>query len=108
MINAEQANLIFKQLTMSEAGANRLKVMVGGKNFTFSGEDNYAAFRFTAKAKNKANYMKITLNGNDLYNVEFGYIRGMDYTVRSEIDDMYFDSLKEYFENETGLYLSLS
>jgi len=107
MINAEQANLIFKQLTLSEAGTNRLKVMVGGKNFTFSGEDNYAAFRFTAKAKNKANYMKITLNGMDLYDVEFGYIRAGKYTTRSEIKDMYFDNLKEYFENETGLYLSL-
>lgn len=107
MITAEQANLIFKQLVMSESGVNRLKVMVGGKNFTFSGADDYAAFRFTAKARNKANYMKITLNSNDLYNVEFGYIRAAKYTVRSEINDMYFDSLKEYFEKETGLYLSL-
>lgn len=106
MINTEQANLIFKQLTLSEAGTNRLKVMVGGKNFTFGAKENCVSFKFTAKAKNKANYMKITLNGNDLYNVEFGYIRGINYTTRSEIKDMYFDQLKEYFENETGLYLS--
>ena len=106
MFNADNANTIFKQLTLSEAGANRLKAMVGAKNFAYSSEDQNAAFRFTAKAKNKANYMKITLNGNDLYNVEFGYIRAMNYTVRSEVKDMYFDQLKEHFETETGLYLS--
>ena len=108
MFNADNANLIFQQLTMSNAGANRLKAMVGGKNFTFSSDEHFAAFKFTAKAKNKANYMKITLNGNDLYDVEFGYIRGMNYTVRSTVEDMYFDTLKEYFETETGLYLSFT
>jgi len=108
MFTAENANLIFQQLTMSNAGAGRIKAMVGGKDFMFSSEDNYAAFKFTAKSLNKANYMKITLNGLDLYNVEFGYIRGMNYTVRSETKDMYFDQLKEHFESETGLYLSFS
>jgi hypothetical protein len=108
MFTAENANLIFQQLTMSNAGAGRLKVMVGGKNFTFDSEERSASFRFTAKAKNKANYMKIILNGKDLYDIEFGYIRSMNYTVRSEVTDMYFDSMKEYFETETGLYLSLT
>ena len=106
MFNAESANTIFKQLTLSEAGANRLKAMVGAKNFNYSAADSNAAFRFTAKAKNKANYLKITLNGNDLYDVEFGYVRSTNYTVRSEVKDMYFDQLKEHFETETGLYLS--
>ncbi len=106
MFNAENANTIFKQLTLSEAGANRLKAMVGAKNFAFSAKDSNASFRFTARAKNKANYLKIELNAGDLYNLEFGYIRAGNYTVRSEIKDMYFDQMKEYFENETGLYLS--
>ena len=106
MFNAENASLIFKQLTMSEAGSNRIKAMVGGKNFNFSRDEAYAAFRFTARARNKANYLKISLNGSDLYNLEFGYIRAGNYTVRSEIKDMYFEDMKEYFENETGLYLS--
>ena len=108
MFNAESAYTIFNQLTLSEAGTNRLKAMVGGKGFMYSAASShpYAAFRFTAKAKNKANYLKITLNGNDLYDVEFGYVRGTNYTVRSEVKDMYFDQLKEHFETETGLYLS--
>jgi hypothetical protein len=106
MFNAENASTIFKQLTLSNAGSNRLKVMVGGKDFTYSSEGNYAAFKFTARAKNKANYMKITLNGSDLYDIEFGFIIAGTYTVRSKTKDMYFEDMKEYFETETGLYLS--
>ena len=101
------AKLVFNQLTQSNNGTNRLSVMVGGKHFAKSDDEQYVGFRFTAKAKNKSNYIKITLNGSDLYDIEFGYIRGMNYTVRSTIENMYFDQLKEYFETETGLYLSL-
>jgi hypothetical protein len=108
MFTADNANIIFDQLTHANNGVGRLKLMVGGWNFSFSGEDNYASFRFKAKAKNKANYMKITLNAMDTYDVEFGSVRGMNYTVRSFIEGLYFDQLKEYFENETALYLSLT
>ena len=80
--------------------------MVGAKNFVKSDEENFVAFRFTAKAKNKANYCKITLNVADTYDVEFGYIRGMNYTVRSITEGLYNDMLKDHFETETGLYLT--
>ena len=107
MFNSDNAATIFNQLTMSNNGTGRLKSMVGAKNFAYDGENSCVTFRFTAKAKNKANYCKITLNGSDLYDVEFGYVRGMDYTVRSTTENMYNDMLKEHFESETGLYLSL-
>jgi len=107
MYNADNAKMTFDQLTLSTNGSNRLAVMIGAKNFAYDSEAKNASFRFTAKARNKANYCKITLNGKDLYDVEFFYIRGANCTRRSIITDMYFEDLKGYFEGETGLYLSL-
>jgi len=101
------AKLTLNQLTQSNSGAGRLSAMVGGKNFVKSDEENFVAFKFSAKAKNKSNYCKITLNAMDTYDVEFGYIRGMNYTVRSVTEGLYDDMLKDHFETETSLYLSL-
>ena len=100
-------NETFNQLTLSNNGVNRLKTMIGGKNFAYSKEGNYVGFRFTAKAKNKANYTKITLTADDLYTVEFGYIRAHNYTVRSKVEGLYNEDLFNYFEEQTGLYLKL-
>ena len=99
------ANVTLQQLCGGSTG--RIKVMVGGKNFATSSEENFVSFRFTAKAKNKANYCKITLTSDDLYTVEFGYIHAMKYTVRSVTKGLYCDMLKEHFESETCLALSL-
>lgn len=58
-------------------------------------------------AKNKANYMKITLNGLDLYNVEMGKIWGHKYTVVDTTDNMYAEDLFNHFQTETQLALKL-
>lgn len=99
------AKLTLDQLTMSNNGASRLNATIGAKSFVK--DIDYVAFRFPMKARNKANYCKITLNDLDLYNVEFGYIRAGKYTIRSEDENLYFDMLKKHFETETGLYLSI-
>jgi hypothetical protein len=60
------------------------------------------------KIKNqRANYIKITLNSNDLYDVEVGRIRGNTYKVVKQGNDLYFDQLKPFIEEATGMYLSL-
>ena len=100
------ATTTLDQLAQRNGGANVLVSMVGAKSFMRDTENNCITFRFTAKAKNKANYTKITLNSMDTYDVEFGYIRGMNYTVRSIEKGLYDDMLKKHFETETGLYLS--
>lgn len=97
------ANLVLNQLAN---GTNHLNIMVGAKNFVQSQADNWVSFKFTAKASNKANYIKIYLVG-DLYTVEFGKLKKFDYAVLSTHEMIYADQLKSLFENETGLYLSL-
>jgi len=98
---------ILNQLTQAPNGMNRLIIMIGAKHFVKSEEENYVAFKFMKGAKNKANYIKITLNSMDTYDVEFGKILGMDYKVMSEIDGLYNDQLFGYFQSETGLALKL-
>ena len=96
-----------QQLTQSSNGSGRLKAMIGAKNFAKSDEQMFVSFMFMRGAENKANYVKITLNGKDLYNVEFGKLTPTKHKIISNIEDMYAEDLRGYFEGETKLYLSL-
>jgi hypothetical protein len=98
--NQEIANTILQQL----GGANRLVMMTGAYNFVAI--QNGLSFKIPTKNP-KANYIKITLNGKDLYDLEVGRIRGNSYKVVSQYDDLYFDMLKPSIEKATGMYLSL-
>jgi hypothetical protein len=43
----------------------------------------------------------------DLYDVEFGRISGLDYTIKTIAEGIYFDGLIPLFEETTGLRTSL-
>ncbi|OQA77035.1 MAG: hypothetical protein BWY30_01179 [Tenericutes bacterium ADurb.Bin239] len=106
-MNNEMANIALNQLTNSNNGGNRLVAMIGAKNFVRDERNYTIGFKFAAKAKNKANYCRIKLNSMDLYDVEFISIRGVNVKTISNHNDLYADMLKNVFETETGLYLSL-
>lgn len=86
-------------------GFNRLKVMIGAKDFSYTHIDSYLAFKFMTGDQG-INYLKITLNVMDLYDLEFGKIRGHKYTIIKRYDDIYFDQLRSLFEQTTKLYLT--
>jgi len=95
--NKEIAQTIVNQL----GGMNRLIAFTGASNF--AAINNGLSFRI----KNaKANYIKITLNGKDLYDLEVGRIRGTTYKVVGKENDLYYDMLKREIEKLTGMYLS--
>jgi hypothetical protein len=95
----EIANTILQQL----GGSGRLRAMTGAYNFVDTG--NGLSFRI----KNpKANYIQINLNAKDLYDVEVGRIRGNDYKIVKSENDLYFDQLKPFIEEATGMYLSFA
>ena len=96
------AATIEKQL----GGASRLTAMVGAYNRAFDSDGSYQ-FRIKAKAKDGINYIKITLNPNDLYNIEYGKIRGMDFKVLETQTDVYVDDMVRNIEERTGLALRL-
>jgi hypothetical protein len=95
------ANTILDQM----GGSGRLASMIGVYNLT--GTENALTFRFKARAKNGSNCVRITLEPSDTYKVEFISIRGRSVKVKSTHEDIYCDVLRELFERETGLYLSL-
>jgi hypothetical protein len=111
-------NLTLNQLTMSNNGFNRLKVMTGANHF-FK-DSNSVGFQF--KMCKKANALKITLNNMDTYdllfykigkkiNKEYASIGIKIYDITTKdiqnYENIYCDQLKEIFEQFTGLYLSL-
>lgn len=106
-MNNEMAITTLNQLTNSNNGTGRLSAMIGAKNFARDEKNYTIGFKFSAKAKNKANYCRIKLNALDLYDVEFINIRGLNIRTVSTHNDLYADMLKSTFEAETGLYLSL-
>lgn len=102
------ANIILEQM----GGIRNIKMMTSAKDFLDHGE----AVSFKFQGSRKVNYVKVTLNTMDTYNLEFGKIgteksqfggRMPSYKVIENIDDIYNDNLKSCFENYTGLYLSL-
>lgn len=100
-------SVALNQLTQSNNGVNRLKATIGAKSFAYSEDEQYVRFKFMKGAKNKGNYVRITLNEMDTYDVEFGRIWGVNYTKVSGAEGLYWDQLLSYFESETGLFLKL-
>ena len=78
--------------------------MIGAKNLLAG--DNYLSFKIGRNSK-RVNYVKVALNGLDLYDVEYGWIYGAKYTVKSTENNIYFDMLHGSIERNTGLYTSL-
>lgn len=92
---------------LAQLGGRGFELMTGARNFT--GSDNALTFHLPANfAKNKARGVRITLEPSDTYTVEFLYWRGIQppKTI-SRHEDIYNDMLRELFERETGLCLTV-
>jgi len=88
-------------------GSHRLGAMIGAHSFVYVDAGDALIFRWKARAKNKANSVKMTLEPSDTYRVEFWSIRGTTIKQVGDFDGIYADQLKPLFETQTGLYLSL-
>jgi len=112
LIAPKVANTILKQM----GGWGRIRMMIGAKNaasYKAAGESKSGeglggvSFRFPRPGGGgRPNYVKIILNGKDLYDVSFGSIHGSRFKVTKTYNDVYASKLKSIFEKETGLYLS--
>lgn len=95
----EIAMEILKQL----GGRNRLKVMVGGKNFY--AVENGVQFKFGLSRK--FNTCRILLDENDTYTFELWQITKKRCVMRYQETGLYNDMLVREFVDQTGLELSL-
>ena len=110
---------IFQQI-----GGNKFLAMTGSKVKYYGYDKNgyvYLMFQLS-KNKSKAQFLKIQLNGKDLYNMEFTRIKktlNKEYSALGikiydeeienikTITDLYCDQLQEIFTEVTGMYTRL-
>ena len=74
--------------------------MIGAKNFAC--DNNMLGFKIGRNSKS-VNYIRITLNSMDCYDVEFLNIRAGNLKVVSKENGIYNDMLRGAIERNTGL-----
>ena len=94
------ANEIYRQL-----GGNRFRVMTGAKMMVST--ENGIRMRI-GRNKTNANFMEVSLNGLDLYDVTFAKLTKMgEMKSVKEYENVYNDMLVSIFESHTGMYTTL-
>lgn len=84
---------------LAQLGGNRFLAMTGAKNLLHDA----ASLSFKLPGIAKANYVKITLDPDDTYSVEFGKLRGLTYKTITTLSGVYCDNLQSVFTAQTGL-----
>ncbi len=95
---------------LEQLGGRKFIAMTGARKFY--GVDNLLVFTLpvSSYAKGGINRVRITLNGSDLYDVEFlkiGRSLTADPVLVSEALDVSCEDLQRVFTDHTGLYTSL-
>ena len=90
---------------LSQLGGNKFCAMTGAKNFLDHGD---ALSMKIGRNSSNSNYLKITLNMMDLYDVHFSKVSkmGEEKSVK-EYNNVFNDMLVEIFESHTGMYTKL-
>lgn len=99
---------MFNQVTQTifnQMGGWQFASLVGTK--AIGSQGNTLMVRFTGKAKNKINLVKVTLSADDTYTMEFCRASKAGTVAVKECEGVYCDQLKDIFESTTGLYVSL-
>ena len=94
----EIARTILEQL-----GGRKFVTMTGAKDF-LSLKSGGLQFKLPSRFANQGiNFIRIRLTPNDLYEVEFGKVFRLNYTIIETHNDVYFDELQSLFTRVTGL-----
>lgn len=101
---------VAKTILDQMGGQRRLTLMIGAKKFVALNEPPGVSFQFmsTDEPSKTGNRIKVTLNALDIYDIEFGFVRGTSYRVVKEYSNVYADQLEPLFRRQTGLALRLA
>ena len=90
---------------LSQLGGNKFAVMTGAKNFVDCGD---ALSMRIGRNKTSSNYLKVTLNSMDLYDMKFSRVspKGGERSI-TEYNNIINDQLVKVFEKHTGMYTKL-
>ena len=99
------SNLTVAKTILEQLGGNKFCMMTGAKNL--AGDENSLSMRIGRNSSN-SNYLKITLNSMDLYDMEFAKVSRMgEKKSVTEYSDVYNDMLTDVFTEHTGMYTKL-
>ena len=99
------SNMTVAKTILEQLGGNKFRVMTGAKNFMGFAEGLVMKI---GRNSSNSNYLKITLNMMDLYDMEFAKVTRMgEKKSVTEYNDVFCDSLVEVFERHTGMYTKL-
>ncbi len=85
---------------LRQLGGNRFIAMTGAKNFLDHG--NALSFKI-GRNSSRANKVKVTLDPDDTYTVEFGRFQKLEYKTLETKSGVYNDMLQSIFTAYTGL-----
>ena len=94
------ANTIVDQL----GGGRKLQMFIGLKQLITESLGVTLVFPLP-KHTGAVNRVRITLNGSDLYDMEFIRTRGSSQKIVKEFNNVFAEDLKDMFEKGTGLYI---
>ncbi len=99
------SNLKVAETILEQLGGNKFRMMTGAKNF--GGTEDSLSMRI-GRNKTNSNYLKITLNMMDLYDMKFCQVtKNFEEKSVKEYTNVYNDMLVEIFESHTGMYTTL-
>jgi len=105
-MNVSRENIVALAI-LAQLGGHRLTAMTGAKDFAYTARS--LTFRLPSNFAAKGiNCVRITLNGLDLYDVDFMKIRGtLPIRIVATQENIYGDALRALVSDTTGLSLSL-
>ena len=99
------SNLIVAETILKQLGGNQFRMMTGAKNL--GATEDSLSMRLGRNSSN-SNYLKITLNSIDLYDMEFCKLTKMgEKKSVTEYNNVYNDMMTDQFTAHTGMYTSL-
>ena len=96
---------VAKTILAQMGGQRRLMAMLGAKNFVTS--SNSVSFKWPNKQRSKGNSIKVSLRGDDTYDVEFFNVTRSAAKSVKKHSGVYAEDLVSIFERQTGWYLRL-
>ena len=109
-------NNIVAMEILKQLGGNKFLAMTGAKQLTY---DNNSLNMKLPKNMSKSNYLRITLNSMDTYDLRFYKVTGGKLNIKTfetspiinkdikVLNGVYCDQLQEIFTEVTGMYTSL-
>jgi len=90
---------------LEQLGGNKFRMMTGAKNI--AGDENSLSMRIGRNSSN-SNYLKITLNSMDTYDMKFCKLtRKFEEKSVTEYHNIYNDMQTDQITAHTGMYTSL-